>query len=142
MNIFDSMEVLASGLTAERVRMNVVSSNLANAQTTHTEEGGPYKRRDPLFAATPLDPMSFDEQLTDALNTVVVDDIVQDPTAARQVYNPSHPDANTDGFVAMPNVSMVEEMVNMMTASRSYEAGVTAMKTLVDMAEKALSIGR
>lgn len=138
MNHFDTMEVLASGLSAERMRIDVTSSNLANAQTTRTVEGGPYKRRDPIFATQTGIGDAFDQTLAG----VEVTDVITDTEAPRMVYDPRHPDANDKGYVAMPNISMVEEMVNMMNASRSYEAQLTAMHGLVDMAEKALSLGK
>ncbi len=143
MDFFSAMEILASGLGAERVRMNVTASNLANAQTTRTAQGGPYRRRDPVFTAVEIanaDP--FSGKLLDALRAVEVSKIVADNRAPRQVHDPSHPDANAQGYVAMPNINMVEEMVNMITAARAYEAGVTAMRSLVQMAERALSLGK
>jgi flagellar basal-body rod protein FlgC len=142
MSFFESMDILSSGLSAERVRINTTSSNMANAQTTRTEEGGPYRRRDPIFLAASSQPEAFASEMQDAMQSVTVTDIVKDTGAPRMVYNPKHPDANADGYVGMPNVNMVEEMVNMLTASRSYEAEVTAMHGLVGMAEKALGLGR
>jgi flagellar basal-body rod protein FlgC len=144
MNLFTAMEVSASGLAAERVRMNTLASNLANARTTRTPEGGPYKRLDPMFQAVPIR-----ERLTEVQNgdtrpgvyMVEVPFIRQDETAPQLVYDPSHPDADQHGMVALPNVNVVEEMVNLITASRSYEAGVTVMQTLKTMAQSALSIG-
>lgn len=142
MNVFDTMQVLSSGLSAERVRINVTTSNLANAQTTRTEEGGPYQRRDPIFQSAPMNAGSFNETMTDAMHSVVVPSIVKDQDPPRLVFDPSHPDANDEGYVAMPNVNMVEEMVNMMQASRSYDANITALRDVMDMAEKALTLGR
>jgi flagellar basal-body rod protein FlgC len=138
MNLYDSMEVLASGLSAERTRLDVTSSNMANAQTTRTAEGGPYRRRDPVFAAAEWGGEAFGQTLAG----VEVPEVVADQDPPRMVFDPGHPDANGEGYVAMPNVSMVEEMVNMMNASRSYEAQLTAMHGLVDMTEKALSLGK
>lgn len=143
MDFYSTMEILSSSLAAERVRMNTTASNLANAQTTRTEEGGPYKRRDPVFKAAPVnagDP--FASALDSAINAVEVSKITIDQTPPRMIYDPKHPDANKEGFVAMPNINMVEEMINMMTASRSYEASVTSMKSVIDMAQKALSLGK
>jgi flagellar basal-body rod protein FlgC len=142
-DFFSALEILSSGLGAERVRMNVTASNLANSQTTRTAEGGPYKRRDPVFSAVALDPVTgFARDLDDALRGVEVTDVVADNAPPRTVHDPSHPDADPQGNVAMPNVNMVEEMVNMITASRAYEAGVTAMRSLVDMAQRTLSLGK
>jgi flagellar basal-body rod protein FlgC len=141
MDFFSAMEILSSGLGAERVRMNVTASNLANAQTTRTAEGGPYKRRDPVFSAAPLE-TGFARDLDDALRGVEVTDIVTDNGPPRVIHDPTHPDADVHGNVSLPNINMVEEMVNMITASRAYEAGVTAMRSLVDMAQRTLTMGK
>ncbi len=145
MDFFSSMRVSASGLEAQNKRMNTISSNLANAETTRTPEGGPYRRKDPVLAAV-TDRENFGEILQNKMDEdiqgVVVEDIVRDHRPPRMVYNPSHPDANEEGYVAMPNVNMVEEMANMITAQRSYEANVTALNAAKSMAQKALEIGR
>ncbi len=145
MDFFSSMRVSASGLDAQTKRMNTISSNIANAETTRTEEGGPYRRKDPVFSAV-TDRESFGEILQNKLDEqvqgVLVDEVHQDERPPRMVYNPSHPDANAEGFVAMPNVNPVEEMANMISAQRSYEANVTAMNSAKSMAQKALEIGR
>jgi flagellar basal-body rod protein FlgC len=144
MNVFSAMEILSSALTAQRTRLNVTASNLANANTTRTAEGGPYKRRDPVFTTEPVY-TKFQEMLDDKLareaQGVKTVDIVQDQTPPRMVYDPSHPDADANGFVAYPNVTVVEEMVNMIMASRAYDAGVTAMQSVSGMARAALKIG-
>ena len=142
MNVFDTMQIISSGLSAERVRINVTTSNLANAQTTRTEEGGPYQRRDPIFQSNPMQPGSFGASLNDAMQSVMVPEIVKDQDPPRLVFDPTHPDANDEGYVSMPNVNMVEEMVNMMQASRSYDANISALRDVMDMAEKALGLGR
>ncbi len=145
MDFFSSMRVSASGLEAQTRRMNTISSNIANAETTRTEDGGPYKRKDAILTAT-TDKESFGEILKDQLDQqvqgVLVDDIHEDTAPPRMVYNPNHPDANDEGYVAMPNVNTVEEMANMISAQRSYEANVTAMNAAKAMAAKALEIGR
>ncbi|MBC7690457.1 MAG: flagellar basal body rod protein FlgC [Methylotenera sp.] len=145
MDFFSSMRVSASGLDAQTKRMNTISSNIANAETTRTEEGGPYKRKDPMFAAE-TDRESFGEILENKLDEnvqgVQVQEIVEDQRPPRMVYNPSHPDANEEGYVAMPNINTVEEMANMISAQRSYEANITAMNAAKAMAQKALEIGR
>ena len=143
MDFFSAMEVISSGLTAERVRMNVTASNLANAETTRTEEGGPYRRRDPIFQAANLENnVGFQTELDQAIQGVSVNEIVEDQSQPRLIYDPSHPDAKENGYVELPNVNMVEEMVNMMMAARSYEAGVSAMRSVVDMAQRALTLGK
>ncbi len=136
MDFFTAMEVSASGLSAQRVRMNVSSSNLANATTTQAAGGGPYQRRDVALQSTPM------TNGAPGVNGVVVQRIVADPNPPRLEYDPGHPDADAEGYVAYPNINPVEEMVDMITASRAYEAGVTALTTSVSMAERALGIGR
>jgi flagellar basal-body rod protein FlgC len=145
MDFFSSMRVSASGLDAQMKRMNTISSNIANAETTRTAEGGPYRRKDPLMAAQ-TDRESFGEILQNELDEnvqgVQVQEVVEDQRPPRMVYNPHHPDANAEGYVAMPNVNPVEEMANMISAQRSYEADVSAMNSAKAMAAKALEIGR
>ncbi|MGZ3688465.1 MAG: flagellar basal body rod protein FlgC [Bdellovibrionota bacterium] len=145
MDFFSSMRVSATGLDAQTKRMNTISSNIANAETTRTPQGGPYKKKDPLMAAE-TDRESFGEILQNELDENVqgvrVQEIVENEKPPRLVYNPQHPDANAEGYVAMPNVNTVEEMANMISAQRSYEANVTAMGAAKAMAQKALEIGR
>jgi flagellar basal-body rod protein FlgC len=144
MDFFSSMRVSASGLDAQMKRMNTISSNIANAETTRTEEGVPYKRKDPVFAAQ-TDREHFgeilDRELAEKVQGVQVAEIAED-AKVRWVHNPQHPDANEEGYVAMPNVNPVAEMANMISAQRSYEANVTAMGAAKAMAQKALEIGR
>jgi flagellar basal-body rod protein FlgC len=144
MDLFKAMEVTASGLNAERSRMNTIASNLANAKTTRTAEGGPYKRLDPVFQAVPIANSSPDlvgEKAAQATSAVRVAEIRQDDSPPEMVFDPGHPDADKNGYVAMPNVNVVQEMVNMITASRAYESGVTVMQTVKGMARSALNIG-
>ncbi len=144
MDFFTAMEVSASGLAAQRTRMNVASSNLANVQTTRTPDGGPYKRRDVVLVSDPANPAVSGGRaggFAGAINQVLVQEIAEDQAPPKLQYDPGHPDANADGFVEYPNINMVEEMVDMITASRAYVAGVTALGTAVSMAELALTIG-
>jgi len=145
MDFFSSMKVSATCLDAQMKRMNTISSNIANAETTRSEEGGPYKRKDPVFAAQ-TERESFGEILKNEMDEnvqgVQVTEVHEDERPPRLVYNPQHPDANAEGYVAMPNVNTVEEMANMISAQRSYEANVTAMNAAKAMANKALEIGR
>jgi flagellar basal-body rod protein FlgC len=143
-DFFDALDVSASALSAERLRMNTISSNLANAQTTRTPEGGPYRRKDPVFEALPVKEFSqvLKGEMEVPMHKVQVVDVVSDTNAPRMVYQPDHPDANPEGFVAMPNVNTMEEMVNLITASRTYEANVTAVNISKGMMQKALEIGR
>jgi flagellar basal-body rod protein FlgC len=124
--------------------MNVVSSNLANSNTTRTPEGGPYRRKDVVFSAQPVRKPFQDimnSQLNNKLSEVKVVEIVADPKPPVKKYDPQHPDADARGFVNLPNINTIEEMVNMMTAARSYEANVTAVKATKRMAQRALKIG-
>jgi flagellar basal-body rod protein FlgC len=146
MDFFSSMRVSASGLDAQTKRMNSISSNIANAETTRNADGtGPYRRKDAVFQAQ-TDRESFGEILKSAIDEeiqgVQVVDIQEDRSLPRMIFNPNHPDANHEGYVAMPNVSPVQEMANMISAQRSYEANVTAMGAAKSMAQKALEIGR
>ncbi len=145
MSFFSAMNISSSGLAAQRVRMNVLSSNLANAQTTRTEEGGPYKRKDVVFAATPEGNQFenfLDESFGTQLKNVKVVNIHTDTNAPRRVFDPSHADADKDGYVEMPNIQVMNEMVNMIAATRAFEANTTALNSAKQMATKALEIGR
>lgn len=145
MDFFSSMRISATGMNAQQTRMNTISSNIANAETAETEEGGPYRRQDPIFMAQP-DRETFGEILAGKLDEhaqgVQVTEINQDTKPPRMVYNPKHPLANAEGYVALPNVNPVEEMANMISAQRSYEANVTALNAAKSMAMRALDIGK
>ena len=144
MDFFTGLRVASTGLSVQRTRMNITSSNLANVETTRTTEGGAYRRRTAVVAAVPLS-TTFDEVFGDALHDQVhgaeVVSVEKDAEPGRLVYDPEHPDANKEGYVEMPNVNVINEMVNMLTAQRSYEANVTALKALKGMAQQALEIG-
>ncbi len=145
MGFFKSMNISSSALAAQRTRMNVLSANLANVNTTRTPEGGPYKRQDVVFSATPTGNQFeefLDEDYGTQLRKVKVVDIHQDQSAPRRVHDPSHPDADKDGYVEMPNIQVMTEMVNMITATRAFEANTTALNTAKQMAVNALEIGR
>lgn len=145
MDFMKSLDASAAGLNAQRIRMNLISHNLANVNTTRTAEGGPYKRKDALFE-TVAPPTDFREALQSRIDAylkqVQVSEIREDNRPPIRKFDPTHPDADASGYVALPNINVVEEMVNMMSASRSYEANVTAVKTTKDMAMTALEIGR
>ena len=142
---FKSMQISSTGLAAQRLRMNVLSSNLANAQTTRTPEGGPYRRQDIVLSAVPTS-TPFKDYLDDTMLTqlkkVKVVDIHQDLKPPKEVFDPNHVDADENGYVKMPNIQVMSEMVNMITATRSYEANATALNEAKNMALKALEIGR
>ena len=138
MNLIPGMAISASGLTAEKLRLDIIANNLANIETTRTQEGGPYRRQMPVF----------EERLREEIEMgfkgygIKVARIEQDGSAPRRVYNPDHPDAGEDGYVSMPNIDIVDEMIDMITATRAYEANVTAFNASKSMALKALEIGR
>lgn len=138
--------ISGSGMAAQRARMNTISSNLANINTTKTAEGGPYRRKDVVFESMP-DVQSFGEVMgandpKSDFQRVQVTDIVYDKKAPLLKLDPTHPDANEDGYVAYPNINLMEEMTNMIQATRSYEANVQAIQATKDMALSALEIGR
>ncbi len=146
MNFLSAMATSSSGMAAQRFRMNIISANIANAQTTRTPEGGPYRRRDVIFGALPA-PRTFVEELRSQVREdtplhAKVLGVSVDERSPILKYDPSHPDANEEGYVAMPNINTMEEMVNLMLASRSYEANVAAFNATKSMALKALEIGR
>jgi flagellar basal-body rod protein FlgC len=147
MGMFDAIDAAGSGLSAERLRMDVTSENLANAQTTRGANGQPYRRKEVVLQAAGADE-SFSSVFGAALGRagqargVQVAGIVEDPTALRRVYDPGHPDADANGYVAMPNVNSVTEMTELITSSRAYEADVTAMQTAKQMFNRTLDILR
>jgi flagellar basal-body rod protein FlgC len=136
-----ALDISASALVAQRIRLNVVTENLANAETTRGLDGGPYRRKVAVFGAEPAD--TFGQALAAAeISTVKVLDIQESEEAPRAVYQPAHPDANSEGYVMMPNINSVLEMADLLAATRAYEANVTAVKAAKSMATKALEIGR
>jgi flagellar basal-body rod protein FlgC len=145
MDILSGMRVSASGMAAQRMRMNTINSNIANVNTTRTPEGGPYRRKDVVFEAMP-EAKSFGEILTTQpqkdVNRVQVTDVLVDRKAPMMKYEPDHPDANEDGYVAYPNINLMEEMANMIMTTRAYEANVSAMNATKDMAMTSLELGR
>ncbi len=143
MDIFSTFAISASALKAQKIRLDTVSSNLANVETTSTPEGGPYKKKSVYFQSRPLSFQNhLDTAVRGAAQGVEVTRIIEDPDPPRKVYNPSHPDAAEDGYVDMPNVDVLKEMVDMMSATRSYQANVTSIQAAKRMAQKALEIGR
>ena len=145
MDFMTALDISASGLSAERTHINIISMNLANVKTTRTETGGPYRRKSVEMAATPVDD-SFSKQMRGALDRelrgVRVMNVVQDTRPFKMVYEPGHPDADADGMVKYPDINVVEEMTSLMTAQRGYEANVTSIDTIKAMYNKALEIGR
>ncbi|NLL36741.1 MAG: flagellar basal body rod protein FlgC [Fretibacterium sp.] len=138
MRIFDSMEVAGSALTAHRLWMDTISSNLANINTTRTLDGGPYKRKVPVFAEM------LDKTIGGYrdIGGVRVLKIAEDPTPPRLVYQPGHPDADAEGYVPFPNVNLVREMTDMLVASRAYEANLSVASSARDMWNSALEVVR
>lgn len=127
----DTFDISASGLSAQRARLDLIAANIANVETTRSPEGGPYRRRLPVFASRGGNPGGVD-----------MIGVAADPRDPRRVYQPGHPDADSEGFVAYPNVNIVEEMVDLVSATRSYEANAAAFNAAKGMAQEALDLGR
>lgn len=147
MSFLRTMDINASGMTAQRMRLDVVSENIANIETTRTESGGPYKRKVVVLETDQKN--SFQQVLKNTANRkgssyggVKVAKILEDQKEGKPVYDPTHPDANEEGYVLMPNVDLVKETVDGMSATRSYEANITAFNAVKLMAQKALEIGK
>ncbi|MBZ4686933.1 MAG: flagellar basal-body rod protein FlgC [Clostridia bacterium] len=148
MNIFSTLNISASGLAAERLRMDLTAQNIANVNTTKTEDGGPYKRKVAVFKEKLQQEIHKRNEKFQGSNEkfqgngVEVDKIVTDDSPPIMVYDPNHPHANEEGFVAKPNINLADEMVDLITASRAYEANVAVLNATKQIAMKALSIGR
>lgn len=144
-DFLSGFRISGSGMSAQRARLNSISSNIANINTTNTPEGGPYRRKDVVFESVP-DSASFSDVVASQAgrdaNQVQVADVVYDKKAPLMKFEPNHPDANAEGYVAYPNINLMEEMTNMVQATRSYEANVQAIQATKDMALSALEIGR
>jgi len=139
------MKISASGLNVQRKRMDTIASNLANIETTRTPEGGPYRRKDVVVSSMPLGndfAVSLNRELAGSVRQAVVAKIVEDQTEPILVFNPDHPDANEEGYVALPNINLMTEMVNMINATRSFEANVQAIEAAKSMALRAIDLGR
>lgn len=145
MDLLKCIDIAASGMTAQRQRLNVISMNLANSNTTKAEDGKAYRRKTAIFRTVPMK-NSFEDKLKNSIDNqisaVEVTKIVDVPGELKQIFDPTHPDADENGYLYLPNVNLVEEMVQMLNANRSYEANASAIKAAKDMAVKALEIGR
>jgi len=143
MDTFNAMRIGASALTAQQIRLNTISSNLANIETTRTPEGGPYRKKSVVFQTQPV---SFadrlDASMRSAVNGVQVSRIVSDTRPPEVRYDPNHPDARADGFVEYPNVNLMEEMADLMSARQAYDANVKTIQAAKRMALKAMEIGK
>ena len=160
-NFLNSFDISGYGLSAQRVRVNTISSNIANAQTTRTEEGGPYRRREVVFKAVdfntqfnqalnsmtqsakyedPLDEGDLGKKVNPAIMSVLVDKIVRDDKEPNMKYEPNHPDADANGYVAYPNINPVVEMADLVEATRSYQANVAAFQSAKEMANSSISL--
>jgi len=137
MDFLSALHISASGLSAQRTRVNVASSNLANAESTRGPNGERYRRLDAVFSTE-----AVESGAAQSPSGVTVTEIRADPGPGKRVYSPSHPDAGPDGFVTLPDVNPIHEVVNLMSASRAYEANATAVDTLKTMAQRALDIAR
>jgi flagellar basal-body rod protein FlgC len=145
MDFLTALDIGATALSAERTQLNVISMNLANAKTTRTPEGGPYKRKSVLLQATDVD-TPFSRVMKDAMDGeakgVKVSAVATDSRPPKRVYEPGHPDADKEGYVSYPDINVVEEMASMITVSRSYEANIATVSTAKGMYTKALELGR
>jgi len=141
MNFLKSLETSASGLSVQRKRMDIIASNLANIETTRTDKGGPYRRKMVVMRTKEMD-QDFNEMFNSSVKGVQIEDIVEDQAPFKRVYNPSHPDADSDGYLSKPNVDLIVETTNMMMARRAFEANIAAIKATRQMVIKALEIGR
>ncbi len=151
MSFLQSLNISGSGLTAQRLRMDIISENLTNIDTTRTQDGGPYRRKMVVFSSTNQSNTLFNKMLYNNINEinnsnatrgVEVSEIIEDEEPFKLAYNPTHPDANEDGYVEMPNVDNLKETVDMMEAVRAYQANITALNAIKQMASKALEIGK
>ena len=145
MSLLSALSVSASGMSAQRTRTELLVENIANSETTRTAEGGPYRRKDAVFTSTPVTSAfgsEFDAQLNGALTGVTVSDVSVDSRAPERRYMPGHPDADKDGYVAMPRVNPAEDMVDLMGASRSYQANVSAISAVKDMIQRSIDLLR
>ncbi len=145
MSLLSSISVSASGMSAERERAEVLVENIANADTTRTAEGGPYRRRDVVFQSDSVSsPFSsvFQNQLDSQARGVSVSDIIVDNSEPERRYMPGHPDADQNGYVAMPRVNPAQDMVDLLGASRSYQANVSAISAVKDMVQKSIDLFR
>ena len=143
MSLFSLLSVSASGMAAQRTRAELVIQNLANSETTRTPEGGPYRRQDAVFESAPqISPFSvvFQTEMASGVNGVEVADIIQDPSEGEKRYQPGHPDADAEGFVAYPNVNPAEDMVDLLSAQRGYEGNVAAMTAIKDMIQRSIDL--
>jgi len=146
MSLLNTLDISSSGLAAQRMRMKVISSNIANVNTTRTPGGGAYRRKDVIFGAMPAEnnfqKELLSQQADDGTRHVKVLGIVEDSRPMKMKYDPTHPDANEEGYVELPNVEITEEMTNLMISKRSFEANVAAINATKNMIIKALEIGK
>lgn len=145
MDFISALDISASGLSAERAHLNVISMNLANVNTTRTPEGGPYRRKSVVFQSQPLDSeftRAMRSEMEREIKGVKVIGVVTDQRPFKRVYDPGHPDADGQGYVSLPDINVVEEMANMMTALRTYEANASTITAVKTMFNKALELGR
>ncbi len=143
MSVFNSMRINASGLTLERLKLDTISSNIANVNTTRTEEGGPYLRKEVVFEEMVEKAQNRLTGRTEKRTAgVKVTEVYEDPDNLRRVYDPEHVDADEEGYVLMPNVNLLDEMVRLIEAQRSFEANATALKASKAMLNKALTISK
>ena len=141
MDISNTFKICGDGLAAQRARLDIVAANLANANTTRTAEGGPYRRKSVVLSSRDVE-APFDAAMTNVLKTVKIESVAEDQGPGKAVYDPSHPDADDKGMVTLPNVNVVMEMADMISSTRSFDACVTAFDATKNMALKSLELGK
>jgi flagellar basal-body rod protein FlgC len=143
MSLFSALSVSASGMSAQRTRAELIIQNLANSETTRTPEGGPYRRQDAIFQSAPQTSAFssvFQTEMTDGVNGVEVAEVIQDPSEGEKRYQPGHPDADKEGYVAYPNVNPAEDMVDLLSAQRGFDGNVAAMSAIKDMIQRSIDL--
>jgi flagellar basal-body rod protein FlgC len=143
MGMFDILKISSSGLKAQRTRMEVIAGNLANIHTTKTDEGGPYKKKEVVFASSDVsDERGFRGVLSKKIEGVKINSIQESDNAFEKIFDPNHPDADQEGYVMLPNVNLMEEMTDMTAATRAYEANINVLNTTKEMLMKSLDIAK
>lgn len=143
MGVLDILRISASALNAERTRMETIASNLANIHTTRTDEGGPYRKKEVVFTSADVNEgKGFGRMFSEKIDGVKVEEIAESPKGFERIHDPGHPDADKDGYVTYPNVNLMEEMTDMIAATRAYEANLSVVNTTKQMFLKSLEIGK
>jgi len=141
-SMFDIMKISSSGMRAQRTRLEVVAQNMANVHTTRTEEGGPYRKKDVVLTAQDVSEAKFSRIFGGKVEGVKVEDVIESAKPFERIQSPGHPDADKEGYLTLPNVNIMEEMTDMISATRAYEANSSVLQTTKQMVQKSLEIAR